>query len=84
MSDPTAAEQDEAEKVSDAIFQEGYDAAIEEIGTDTERSKAALTLAVAHRRLAQSLDLDDTRRTMVEIEEAICRVVRKIGVTDAK
>jgi hypothetical protein len=84
MSEPTTAEQEEGQRIADAFYQEGYDAAAREISTDMERSKAALTLAIAHRRLAQSLEMDDTRRTMAAIEEAICRVVRKIGITDAK
>ncbi|CAB4130828.1 hypothetical protein UFOVP124_35 [uncultured Caudovirales phage] len=83
MSEHTSEEHEEAQRVSDALYQEGYDAAHADLDAELKHSKSVIMLATAHRMLARSLEMDDTRPTLAEIETAICRLVRKVA-PDAK
>lgn len=76
-------QQEQGENESDENFQAGYNQAIESIEAELHRAKTITTMAQAHRMLTRSLDVDDTRSTLAEIENAICRLVRKVA-PDAK
>ena len=78
MTKPDAEPDDDQANI-DTAYQDGYDAAMEEIQGDANRCRSLVYLATAHRRLAVSLECDDTRETMATLEQAIARVAEKVG-----